>query len=91
MTVPSLLEDLAFAGLGLVLGLGYFRALRANIRMYLEGGRPWQAAGVLALRLGGAAVAFWLASRWGAAAAIAMLGGFLVARFLSLREARQPC
>jgi len=91
MTALSLAKAAVFFGLGLALGLAYFRGLRANVRLYLSGARAWRAAGLHALRLAGAGLAFWAASSWGATAVLAMLLGFMGARFFSLRGVGTPC
>lgn len=92
MTALDLARLVLFAGLGLAAGLAYFRALNANVRLYVEGGGTWRAALVHGLRFAAAAALFWLAAQWGAGALLAALGGFLGGRFLTLRPVlRDPC
>jgi len=91
--LPQMLRDGApfvvlGVGLGLLLGMGYFAALRQNVERYLAG----RALGpALALHLGRlllAGLAFVLIAQAGAAALLGALGGFVLARFLALRRAK---
>jgi F1F0 ATPase subunit 2 len=74
--------------LGLLLGMGYFAALRQNVERYLAG----RALGpALALHLGRlllVGLAFVLIAQVGAAALLGALGGFVLARFVALRSAK---
>ena len=74
--------------LGLLLGMGYFAALRQNVEGYLAG----RALGpALALHLGRlllAGLAFVLIAQVGAAALLGALAGFVLARSVALRSAK---
>jgi len=85
---PNRAADAASLLLGLLLGMGYFAALRQNVERYLAG----RALGpALALHLGRlllAGLAFVLIAQAGAAALLGALAGFVLARFLALRRAK---
>lgn len=77
---------LAWAALGLALGLLHFALLRWNTRLYLEGRRfapLLQAARILAV-----AAVFVPLARLGAWPVLLAMGGFLIGRGLILRRAR---
>ena len=71
--------------LGVVLGLAYFKALKASLRF---AGRPPEVAAAALLRLAAAGGGFWAAAQAGAAPLLAALGGFLAGRWLMLRTMR---
>jgi hypothetical protein len=87
MTHPAPLEwtlAAGFAAGGIILGAGYFALLRRSLAL--------RAAGALALALGRllAAVAFFgFAARFGALPLLSAFLGFLAARPLALRAARE--
>lgn len=74
---------------GLAFGLAYFHAILRMTRAMTEGVRShvWLST---ALRLGASLLVFGALAWIGAAAALAGLGGFEVARFLALARAREP-
>ena len=72
--------------LGFALGCGYVAALRRSGDCLL-GGRPG-ARGLLLLRLAAVVVLLAAGAQWGAAALLALFGGFLLSRPLALRSAR---
>jgi hypothetical protein len=70
------------AALGVALGAAHFVTLRLNTRLYLGGGPLWRGLALHGLRLGATGAAFGLAARTGGAAVlVAVLGGFLLARW----------
>jgi len=73
------------AGLGLVLGLCYFAALRASLRF---ADRPLVLGLASLLRLAAAGGGFWAAAQAGAGPLLAALGGFLAGRWVMVRAAR---
>jgi F1F0 ATPase subunit 2 len=75
-----------FVLLGVVLGAGYFAALRSNAERYLFGRSIGAAVALHCGRLLFAGVAFVLIAQAGAAALLAALGGFLLARTIALRS-----
>jgi F1F0 ATPase subunit 2 len=74
---------------GIALGWVYFALVARSVAAVMQstGRRP--AIGWLALRLTLAAAGFWLAAHSGALALIAMLGGFLIARHVAIRHAKE--
>lgn len=71
--------------LGLGLGLAYFAALKASLRLV---GHPLVLGASSLLRLATAMAGFWAAAQGGAMPLLAALGGFLAGRWLMLRGAR---
>ncbi len=65
---------------GLLLGVVYFMHIRSMAERYVGGAPPWRAAAGTLARICCAGVTFFLLARWSAAAAIAGLVGFTVAR-----------
>lgn len=79
-----------WAAAGFGFGLAHFAALRANVARYAAGDRARAAILIHVGRLALAAAAFWLAALYGGALALlAGLAGFLVARFVAVRHARE--
>ena len=70
---------------GLVVGAGYFLALRANSRLYLADGPVWKPVVLLVGRLLGAVALLGVLVLWGWAPTLAGLGGFSLARPLVVR------
>jgi len=64
---------------GLAIGLVYFALLRLTVADYVSAAPVRGPLLLTALRLGAAAVVFWLLAQWSAAAAIAGLSGFTLA------------
>lgn len=83
---PSLLAA-ALAG-GLVLGAGYFAALRRAVRTHAAGGSAVGFAALMIVRIIAAAAGLALAARWGPPSLVAALGGFLLARAFAVRAVR---
>ena len=90
MMAASLAEKLRagapFVLLGILLGAGYFAALRSNVACYLFGRSIGAAAALHVGRLLLAGVAFVLIAQAGPAALLGALGGFLLARSTALRS-----
>jgi F1F0 ATPase subunit 2 len=88
-TFAQILRDAApFILLGVLLGAGYFAALRQNVERYVAG-RPL--GPTVALHLGRlllAGLAFALIAEAGAAALLGALAGFVFARALAVRRMR---
>jgi len=75
---------------GLVLGLGYFAALKRTIAIFCTG-QGWRTVLLLSLmRISVAVTAFILLARLGATALICAAIGFLIARQVALQWAREP-
>lgn len=81
---PLALAVVIHAGLGLVMGLGFFLALRLNVRLYRQGGLSAWAIAFHGGRLLLAALGFTLFAAQGAPALLAALAGFGIARLASL-------
>ena len=71
---------------GLLLGLGFFGALRFNLDLYLAGGKVWRGALLHVVRLAALAGGLALISRAGALALVAAFAGFLFAREIATRR-----
>jgi F1F0 ATPase subunit 2 len=74
-----------FVLVGVVLGTGYFAALRSNVERYLFGRSIEAAVALHCGRLLLVGVAFVLIAQAGAAALLGALGGFVLARTMALR------
>jgi hypothetical protein len=70
---------------GLLLGYGYFRALRATTDLILHGGSMMFGLGLTVGRLGVIGLGLYLAVLGGALALLAALAGVLCAKALILR------
>jgi len=70
--------------LGFILGTAYFVLLRANTQLFATSGSWRNAALLYAVRLILTVGALWLIAQAGAAALLASLAGFLVARSIML-------
>jgi hypothetical protein len=75
---------------GLVLGVGYFYALRRSVAVFLGEGRLQFGLGLLVGRAGFMAAGLGLADGTGGGALLAALTGVLVARTLMLRRVGVP-
>ncbi len=64
---------------GLAIGLVYFAVLRRTVTDCVSAAPIWSPLLLTALRLGAAALVFWLLAQWSAAAAISGLLGFTLA------------
>ena len=73
---------------GLALGTAYFRALGANVALYVTGEATGRALALHGLRLVGAGVVFFAAAQFGAGPLLGVLAGFVVARLLLVRARR---
>ena len=90
MIGQSIWLDAATGCLGLLLGLAYFAALRRTIALFSVG-RGWQTVLLLSLaRVSLAVAAFFLVAQLGATPLISAAAGFLIARMICLRLAREP-
>lgn len=77
--MSTALHIAAFLVLGVLLGAGYFAALRIEVGR-IVGGLPARYAILMHVaRLAGAGLAFWLVAQFGAAALLAALAGFTLA------------
>jgi len=89
-TLATTIALAAAMGLGgLLLGLAYFACLRRSVAL-LASDAGWARPVLLTLaRLAAAAAAFAFAARWGGAVPLlAGFAGFLIARSVTLRQAR---
>jgi hypothetical protein len=86
MTAAEAMALIGYLAAGVAGGTLYFALLRRNVDLYVGGGERWRA---LALHVGRLAVAgglFWVAVvTGGALPTVAALGGFVLARPLSVR------
>jgi hypothetical protein len=81
VAIPNLaLTITCSAAVGFAVGLVYFTLLRRSVADYLSGANVPRTMGLTALRAAVAVVAFWLLVQWSAAAGIAGLLGFTLAR-----------
>lgn len=85
------LPDLAlWLAAGIALGAVYLRLLARTVAAFTGAGGSGGAGAVwLLLRVALAAGAFWAAARHGALPLLSMLLGFLVARTVAIRRARE--
>ena len=84
------LAHLAFwLAAGVALGAVYLWLVARTVAAITGAGRKTDAAAWLVLRMALAAGAFWAAATQGAPAVLAMLLGFLVARTVAIRRARE--
>jgi F1F0 ATPase subunit 2 len=86
--LQMLREGAAFVVLGLLLGMGYFAALRQNVERYLAGRALGSAVALHLGRVLLAGLAFVLIAQTGAASLLGALAGFVLARFVALRSAK---
>ncbi|MBL6752093.1 MAG: hypothetical protein ISP90_16350 [Nevskia sp.] len=85
---PAPSETLAYAALGVALGLAHFGLLRWNLSLYLRG--QWRGIGMQVLRFAAVASAFALLARSGAWPLLLGLSGFMLGRMLILRRVNSP-
>jgi F1F0 ATPase subunit 2 len=81
-------EATPFIVLGVLLGAGYFAALRQNVERYVAGAPLGPTVALHLGRLLLAGLAFALIAEAGAAALLGALAGFVLARALAVRRAR---
>ena len=74
---------------GAALGALYFLMLREAARLLAAGGGALRAAPLHAARFAVAGTGFWLAAQNGAAALLATLAGFVLARVVVMRLTRE--
>lgn len=74
---PKLLAGIS---VGLLLGLVYFAHLRHTSARILSDASPGQVAAAVLMRIGLAALVFYVLTRFGSIAAIGGLAGFTIAR-----------
>ncbi|MCB1407928.1 MAG: hypothetical protein KDK01_17165 [Rhodobacteraceae bacterium] len=74
---------------GLVVGYGYFRALRETARLLVKGGEPLRALALTLGRISLLTTGFFLAVLLGGFALLAALAGVLCAKSFVLREAKE--
>lgn len=79
----------AMAAAGLVVGLGYFAALRRTVQLYGAEGNRLAPAVLTVGRIAGAAAFLIVAARLGAVPLLAAFSGFLLARAIALRAVRR--
>ena len=85
MTEPSVQAVAFYAAFGLIVGLGYFVALRHNVDLYIDRGPGWLPVLMHGLRIAAAIALFaWLASL-GALPILSSLAGFLAGRMVAFR------
>jgi len=90
ISIADCAAAVAFAALGLLVGLGYFAAMRRTVTL-LADGSTW--FGPLALTVGRIVVVvalLTLVARFGASPLLAAAIGMLLARAIALRTARRP-
>ena len=90
MTAHGFVATALAAGLGLALGLAYFRLLRLAVSIQLAADGHRRAALLHLARPALAVPCFVLAARLGALPLIAAMVGFLLARRLALRAQEAP-
>lgn len=73
---------------GIAMGLAYFAGVRATVRAITAQSRPGLAASLMAIRFTLAAGCFAIAAQFGISALLSSFAGFLLARFLALRYAK---
>lgn len=86
----SIATLIAFALLGVVLGVTLFAALVWNVQLLMGQGKLWPALALPLVRLCVAGGGFVFAAMHGAGALLACLTGFLAARALALRIVTVP-
>lgn len=87
-SVPLALSlPVSFAG-GLIVGLGYFLALRATADLLVRGNRPLLGLALTFGRLACIVAAFYVAVLAGAFALLAALAGVLCAKAIVVRQTR---
>jgi hypothetical protein len=86
--VPAVIAALCGGG-GIVLGLLYFAALRRSVAIFTDGGGWFAPAALTLLRIAGIVIALGVAAKLGAIPVLAVFLGFLIARGISLRLARE--
>ena len=74
---------------GFACGFAFFRALAANVALYVSGRAKGRAIAVHVLRLAGVGAAFFAAAQFGAAPLLAALVGFLIARAVTTRKKKE--
>lgn len=74
---------------GVALGLAYFASLKRSVASFVSGGRWPRSLAEMAARIGVAAAVLLVAAKLGAVPLLALFGGFLLARTLTLRAERR--
>jgi hypothetical protein len=74
---------------GAVLGFVYFRALRLNVQLYVNGGALWLPLALHVGRIAAAVLVFGLLTPFGAGALLGALAGFMAARLVLVRPERR--
>ena len=82
---PTLATGAIMAALGFIVGLAYFALLRRSVSFFVAGGTQLHALALLITRLAIAVAFFLWTVRFGAAAVVFALTGFLLARTVLLR------
>lgn len=85
VTAADVARVAAYAAAGLLVGLGYFRALAAAVAATLGNGSKGRIVALHAARIGAAVAVFWAISTQGAAPLLAAFAGFLAARLAARR------
>jgi len=70
------LHILAFLVVGIMLGVGYFALLHAEVGQFVHGAAARYAIMTRLMRLAAAVLVFWLIAQYGATALLAALAGF---------------
>ena len=89
MPIATIALALAVAAGGMVLGLGYFFALRRTVDALLDEGRTVTVAGLTVLRIGGAVLLLTVLAQLGPLMLLSGFAGFLGARLIATRRARR--
>lgn len=85
-TLPAfILLQICFLG-GLLIGYGYFRALRETAHLLVKGGAPLRAIALTVGRISVLTMAFYIAVLLGGVALLATFAGVLCAKWIMLRE-----
>ncbi len=78
-----------FGTAGIGLGLLYFATLRRSVGAFTNGGGWIMPMALTVGRIGGIALVLGIAAKFGAIALLSAFLGFLIARGISLRQARE--
>lgn len=84
---PIVLLPICFLD-GLLIGYGYFRALRETANLIVEGGKPLRAIVLTLARVSLLTTGFFIAVLAGGFALLAAFAGVLCAKWIMLRRAR---
>jgi hypothetical protein len=85
---PIVLLPICILG-GLLIGYGYFRALRETANLLVKGGEPLRAIALTLGRISLLATGFFVAVLLGGLALLAAFAGVLCAKWIMLRRMRE--